>query len=115
MVCILSKGLLVSPIESQSSVSRFESWIYLSVSFKKCLSYLSYAYGGDKLYIFLVDVFLDKVFKISKNNKFDYSLDMDSENAICGPKLVNIKYYEPRNKLPSYIRAKITFRIGSYF
>ena len=49
------------------------------------------------------------------NLKFDYSLDMDSENAICGPKLVNIKYYEPRNKLPSYIRAKITFRIEAYF
>ena len=87
MLFILPKGLLVSPIESQSSGSIFESEIYLSISFKKCLSY---AYGGDKLYIFLVDVFLDKVFKISKNNKFDYSLDMDSEFVICGPKLVNI-------------------------
>jgi poly [ADP-ribose] polymerase len=80
MLGILSKGLLVAPVESQSSGSRFGSGIYLSDSFRKCLSY---AYGGDKLYILLVDVFLDKVFKISKNNKFTNAKDIKMKGYNC--------------------------------
>ena len=80
MLGILSKGLLIAPVESQSSGSRFGNGIYLSDSFKKCLSY---TYGGDKLYILLVDVYLDKVFKISKSNKFTNVKDIKMKGYNC--------------------------------
>ena len=83
MLCNLSKGLLVAPIKSQSSGNIFEfgSGICLiSDSLKKCLCY---AYGGDKLYIILVDVILDKVFKISKNNEFIIVKGIKMKGYIC--------------------------------
>ena len=77
---ILSKGLLIAPIESQSSGNRFGSGIYLSDSFQKCLSYTSV---GKKLYILIVDVILDKVFKISKTNKFIDVKDLKMKGYNC--------------------------------
>ena len=77
---ILSKGLLIAPVESESSGNRFGSGIYLSDSFKKCLSY---AYGGDKIYILLVDVLLDKVFQITKDNKFTNVKDLKMNGYNC--------------------------------
>ena len=77
---ILSKGLLIAPIESQSSGNRFGNGIYLSDSFKKSLSY---AWGGDKIYILMVDTLLDKVFKISKDNKFTNVKDIKMNGYNC--------------------------------
>ena len=80
MLGILSKGLLIAPIESESSGNRFGNGIYLSDSFQKCLSY---AYGGQKMYILMVDTLLDKVFKISKNNKFTNIKDIKMNGYNC--------------------------------
>ena len=80
MLGILSKGLLIAPIESSSSGSRFGSGIYLSDNFQKCLSYCS---GGKKTYILIVDTYLDKVFKISKNNKFTNLKDLKAKGYNC--------------------------------
>ena len=77
---ILSKGLLIASIEFQSSGNRFGSGIYLSDSFQKCLSYTSV---GKKLYILIVDVILDKVFKISKTNKFIDVKDLKIKGYNC--------------------------------
>ena len=63
---ILSKGLIIAPIEAESSGNRYGSGIYLSDQFNKALDYCS----GDKKYVLVVDTFLDKPFKIGKNNKF---------------------------------------------
>ena len=80
MLGILSKGLLIAPVESESSGNRFGSGIYLSDSFQKCLSY---AYGGDKIYILLVDVLLDKVFQMTKDNKFTNVKDLKMNGYNC--------------------------------
>ena len=95
MLGILSKGLLIAPIESQSSGNRFGSGIYLSDSFQKCLSYTS---GEQKIYILIVDVFLDKVFKISKTNKFTNVKDIKMKGYNC---LVNDskKYISLENRI----------------
>ena len=63
---ILSKGLIIAPIEAESSGNRYGSGIYLSDQFNKALDYCS----GEKKYVLVVDTFLDKPFKIGKNNKF---------------------------------------------
>ena len=80
MLGILSKGLLIAPIESESSGNRFGNGIYLSDSFQKCLYYAS---GGKKIYILMVDVFLDKVFKISNSNKFTNVKDIKNKGYNC--------------------------------
>ena len=77
---ILSKGLLIAPIESQSSGNRFGNGIYLSDSFKKCLSYTS---GGNKIYILMVDTVLDNIFKISKSNLFTNIKDIKMKGYNC--------------------------------
>ena len=80
MLGILSKGLLIAPIESSSSGSRFGSGIYLSDNFQKCLSYCT---GGKKTYILIVDTYLDKVFKINKNNEFTNLKDLKAKGYNC--------------------------------
>ena len=77
---ILSKGLLIAPIESKSSGSRFGSGIYLSDSFKKSLSYTS---NSNKKYILMVDTLLDKVYKINKNNSFTSVKDLKKKGYNC--------------------------------
>jgi len=80
MLGILSKGLLIAPVESTSSGSRFGSGIYLSDNFEKSLGYCS---GGKKTYILIVDTYLDKVFKINKNNKFSNVKDLKAKGYNC--------------------------------
>ena len=80
MLGILSKGLLIAPVESSSSGSRFGSGIYLSDNFQKCLSYCS---GGKKTYVLIVDTYLDKVFKINKKNKFTNLKDLKAKGYNC--------------------------------
>jgi len=62
---ILSKGLLIAPIESESSGNRFGSGIYLTDSFNKSLGYAS---SDKKKYILLVDTFLDKVYQYKQKD-----------------------------------------------
>ena len=80
MLGILSKGLLIAPVESESTGNRFGNGIYLSDSFQKCLSYTE---GGKKVYILMVDVLLDKVFQISNNNKFTKVKDIKNKGYNC--------------------------------
>ena len=63
---ILSKGLLIAPIESESSGNRFGSGIYLTDSFQKSLGYASI---DKKKYILLVDTFLDKVYQYKQSKE----------------------------------------------
>jgi poly [ADP-ribose] polymerase len=63
---ILNKGLLIAPIEAESSGNKYGNGIYLSDSFDKALDYCS----GNKMYVLVVDTFLDKPFKISEKNRF---------------------------------------------
>ena len=59
---ILSKGLLIAPIESESSGKRFGNGIYLSDSFNKALGYCS---SEKKKYILLVDTLLDNLYQVN--------------------------------------------------
>ena len=78
---ILSKGLLIAPIESQSQGNRFGTGIYLSDSFNKALGYTS---TGKKKYILLVDTLLDKLYKFdSKNNKINFTKDVKMKGYNC--------------------------------
>ena len=92
---ILSKGLIIAPIESMSSGSRFGNGIYLSDSFNKSIGYSgSYNYFGtgtnkDKKYVLIVDTILDKIFKVSKNNVFKGIGELKNEGFNC---LVNDAY-----------------------
>ena len=63
---ILNKGLLIAPIEAESSGNKYGNGIYLSDNFYKSLDYCS----GNKLYVLVVDTYLDNVFKISEKNLF---------------------------------------------
>ena len=63
---ILSKGLLIAPIESESSGKRFGNGIYLTDSFNKSLNYSS---SEKKKYILLVDTFLDKIYQVTDKTK----------------------------------------------
>ena len=63
---ILSKGLLIAPIESESSGKRFGNGIYLSDSFNKALGYCS---SEKKKYILLVDTLLDNLYQINDKTK----------------------------------------------
>ena len=67
VIGILNKGLLIAPIEAESSGNKYGNGIYLSDSFYKALNYCS---GNNKIYVLVVDTFLDKSFKINKKNKF---------------------------------------------
>ena len=87
MLGILSKGLLIAPIESDSSGNRFGNGIYLSDSFQKCLSYTS---GEKKVYILMVDTLLDKAFQIKNNNKFTNVNDIKNKGYNC---LINDSQY----------------------
>ena len=80
MLGILSKGLLIAPIESKSSGNRFGSGIYLSDSFKKSSSYTS---NTNKKYVLMVDTLLDKVFRISKTNSFTNVRDLKKKGYNC--------------------------------
>ena len=68
VIGILNKGLLIAPIEAETSGNKYGNGIYLSDSFFKALNYSS---GNGKIYVLVVDTFLDKAFKISKKNKFN--------------------------------------------
>ena len=63
---ILSKGLLIAPIESESSGKRFGNGIYLSDSFNKALGYSS---TEKKKYILLVDTLLDNLYQVDDKTK----------------------------------------------
>ena len=63
---ILNKGLLIAPIEAESTGNKYGNGIYLSDSFDKALDYCS----GNKKYVLVVDTFLDKSFQISEKNRF---------------------------------------------
>ncbi len=76
---ILSKGLLIAPIEANFTGNRYGSGIYLSDSFWKALDY-SY---GEKKYVLVVDTLLDKPFKISKNNEFTNVRDLKKKKFNC--------------------------------
>ena len=67
VIGILNKGLLIAPIEAESSGNKYGNGIYLSDSFFKALNYSS---GNGKIYVLVVDVFLDKAFKISKKSSY---------------------------------------------
>ena len=77
---ILSKGLLIAPIESESSGSRFGSGIYLSDSFNKCISYSS---NDKRKYILLVDTLLDKPYKVSDKNKITSYKELKMKGYNC--------------------------------
>jgi poly [ADP-ribose] polymerase len=80
MLGILSKGLLIAPIESKSSGNRFGSGIYLSDSFQKSLNYTS---NEDKKYVLMVDTLLDKVYKINDKNQFTNVKDIKKKGYNC--------------------------------
>ena len=77
---ILSKGLLIAPIESESSGNRFGNGIYLSDSFQKSLSYSS---SEKKKYILLVDTLLDKVYQFKNSNKTVNLKDLKMKGYNC--------------------------------
>ena len=77
---ILSKGLLIAPIESESSGNRFGNGIYLSDSFQKSLSYAS---SEKKKYILLVDTLLDKVYQFKNSNKTVNLKDLKMKGYNC--------------------------------
>ena len=77
---ILSKGLLIAPIESESSGNRFGNGIYLSDSFQKSLGYSS---SEKKKYILLVDTLLDKVYQINEKNKILNVKDLKMKGYNC--------------------------------
>jgi hypothetical protein len=62
---ILSKGLLIAPVESESSGNRFGNGIYLSDSFQKCLGYAS---SEKRKYILLVDTLLDRLYHFKQSD-----------------------------------------------
>ena len=80
MLGILSKGLLISPFESEISGNKYGNGIYLSDRFKKSSDYCS---DGNKKYILLVDTFLDKVFKESETNIFKNSKELKEKGYNC--------------------------------
>ena len=86
---ILSKGLLIAPIESESSGNRFGSGIYLTDSFNKSLGYAS---SDKKKYILLVDTFLDKVYQYKQKDGSLNLKDLKKKGYNC---LIN----DARNKV----------------
>ena len=79
LIGILSKGLLIAPIEADFTGNRYGSGIYLSDSFWKALDYSE----GKKKYVLVVDTFLDKPFKISKNNQFTNVRNLKKNKFNC--------------------------------
>ena len=77
---ILSKGLLIAPIESESSGNRFGSGIYLTDSFLKSLGYAS---TEKKKYILLVDTLLDKVYQFNNKEKNINLKDLKMKGFNC--------------------------------
>ena len=78
---ILNKGLLIAPIEAQSSGNKYGNGIYLSDSFDKARDYCYR--NGNKIYVLVVDTFLDKPFKISKKNKFKGMKQLKDKKFNC--------------------------------
>ena len=77
---ILSKGLLIAPIESESSGNRFGNGIYLSDSFNKTISYTS---NEKRKYILLVDTCLDKLYRMTDKNKFTSLKELKDKGYNC--------------------------------
>ena len=77
---ILSKGLLIAPIESESSGNRFGNGIYLTDSFQKSLGYAS---NDKKKYILLVDTLLDKIYQFKQKDKNINLKDLKMKGFNC--------------------------------
>jgi len=91
MLGILSKGLLIAPIESEITGNSYGNGIYLSDSFNKSLNYCK----GRKNYILLVDTLLDKIYKVNKKNKFTNFKDLKKKGVNC--LINNSQYYANLN------------------
>ena len=85
MLGILSKGLLIAPIESEITGNSYGNGIYLSDSFSKSINYCK----GKNNYILLVDILLDKIYKTNKN-KFTNVKDLKKKGFNC---LINNSLY----------------------
>ena len=85
MLGILSKGLLIAPIESEITGNSYGNGIYLSDSFSKSINYCKVKNN----YILLVDILLDKIYKTNKN-KFTNVKDLKKKGFNC---LINNSLY----------------------
>ena len=81
MLGILSKGLLIAPIESEITGNSYGNGIYLSDSFSKSINYCK----GKNNYILLVDTLLDKIYKTNNKNKFTNVKDIKKKGFNCLP------------------------------
>ena len=77
---ILSKGLLIAPVESESSGNRFGNGIYLSDSFQKSLGYSS---SEKRKYILLVDTLLDRLYHFKQSDKTVNFKDLKMRGFNC--------------------------------
>ena len=107
---ILNKGLLIAPIEAESSGNKYGNGIYLSDNFYKSLDYCS----GNKLYVLVVDTYLDNVFKISEKNLFKdvKTLKKNKFNCLINDTKVHITedriYFVNGTSVPIYLTEEET-------
>mgnify|MGYP002624576823 CR=1 FL=1 len=92
VIGILNKGLLIAPIEAETSGNKYGNGIYLSDSFFKALNYSS---GNGKIYVLVVDAFLERPFKISKKNKFNDVKTLKKKKFNC--LITNMPLIEDKN------------------
>ena len=87
---ILSKGLLIAPIEAKFTGNKYGNGIYLADSFWKAYNYCDED-DKNKKYILVVDTYLDKAFEVDKKNKFTGVKNLKKNKFNC--LINNSKYF----------------------